>query len=56
METSVTDADPLQHSRIVNGIEYYLTLGGAREDDRDPDVLVTYHTNTKKELSVDTDC
>jgi hypothetical protein len=53
-ETSVADADPLLHSRIVNGIEYYLTLGGAHEDDDAPDVYVTYHTSTKKELSVDT--
>ena len=27
-ETSVSSANPLLHSRIVNGIEYYLTLAG----------------------------
>ncbi len=53
-ETSVADRNPLLHSRIVNGIEYYLTLGGAREVESDPDVYVTYHTSTKKEISVDT--
>ncbi len=54
-ETSVADTNRLLHSRIVNGIEYYLTLGGAHEDDSNPDVYVTYHTSTKREISVDTD-
>jgi hypothetical protein len=53
-ETSVADTNPLLHSRIVNGIEYYLTLGGAREVTDSPDVYVTYHASTRKELSVDT--
>jgi hypothetical protein len=53
-ETSVVRADPLLHSRIVNGIEYYLTLGGVREAESNPDVYVTYHTSTKKEISIDT--
>lgn len=53
-ETSVAKADPLLHSRIVNGIEYYLTLGGVRETGSDPDVYVTYHTSTRKEISIDT--
>jgi hypothetical protein len=53
-ETSVANTDPLLHSRIVNGIEYYLTLGGVREAESNPDVYVTYHASTKKELSIDT--
>jgi len=53
-ETSVASQDPLLHSRILNGIEYYLTLGGAHEDESDPDVYVTYHTSSKKEIVVDT--
>ncbi len=53
-ETSVANQDPLLHSRILNGIEYYLTLGGAREVENDPDVHVTYHSSTKKEVVVDT--
>jgi hypothetical protein len=52
--TSVAKTDPLLHSRIVNGIEYYLTLGGVREVEGNPDVYVTYHTSTKKEVSIDT--
>ena len=54
-ETSVNDRNPLLHSRIVNGIEYYLTLSGATEDEDNPDVYVTYHTNTEKRLSFNTD-
>jgi hypothetical protein len=52
--TSVADTNPLLHSRIVNGIEYYLTLSGAHADERAPDVRVTYHTSSKKEIVVDT--
>jgi len=54
-ETSVKEANPLLHSRIVNGIEYYLTLGGIREDNSDPDVYVTYHGSSEQEVSFDTD-
>ncbi len=53
-ETSVKDSDPLLHSRIVNGIEHYLTLGGLTETEGDPDVYVTYHGSSKEELSVNT--
>ena len=52
-DTSLADSDPLMHSRIMNGIEYYLTLGGLGEDVENPDVYVTYHTSTRKEISVD---
>jgi hypothetical protein len=54
-ETSVEDANPLLHSRIVNGIEYYLTLGGIREVNDDPDVYVTYHGSSEQEVRFDTD-
>jgi hypothetical protein len=54
-ETSVAEANPLLHSRIVNGIEYYLTLGGIREDNDNPDVYVTYHGSTEQEVQFDTD-
>jgi hypothetical protein len=53
-ETGLEQADPLLHSRIVNGIEHYLTLGGVREVLDDPDVYVTYHTNTKEDVSFNT--
>jgi len=53
-ETSVKDSDPLLHSRIVSGIEHYLTLGGLIEVESDPDIYVTYHGDSKEELSVNT--
>ena len=53
-KTSVAEANPLLHSRILNGIEYYLTLGGAREVESDPDVYVTYHASTRDQIVVNT--
>lgn len=53
-ETSVEDANPLLHSRIVNSIEHVLTTGGLREVEGDPDVYVTYHTSTKEQMNLNT--
>jgi hypothetical protein len=53
-ETSVEEANPLMHSRIVNAIEHYLTMGQLREVESDPDLYVTYHTSTKENLSLNT--
>ena len=53
-ETSLAETDPLFHSRIVNGIEYYLTQNGAREVESDPDVYVTYHTSTTEQVVLNT--
>jgi len=52
--TSLEIADPMLHSRIVNGIEYYLSDAGMREVKEDPDVYVTYHTSSKEEMSLNT--
>jgi hypothetical protein len=53
-ETSLEMADPMLHSRIVNGIEYYLSDAGLREVKENPDVYVTYHTSSKQEMSLNT--
>ena len=53
-ETSVAETDPLLHSRIVNGIEYYLTRAGIREVENDPDVYVTYHASSKEQVHLNT--
>lgn len=50
LETSVEASDALMHSHIVNTIEHYLSMGGIREVDSDPDVFVTYHTSTTDSL------
>jgi hypothetical protein len=55
-ETSVAAVDPLLHSRIVNGIEYYLSHAGMTQVDvnADPDIHVTYHASSKEEVHVNT--
>ena len=53
-ETSVIDASPLMHSRIVNSIEYHLTQGDMVEVRENPDVYVTYHTDEKEEMQLHT--
>ena len=53
-DTSVEGTNPLMHSRIVNAIEHYLTMGQLREVESDPDLFVTYHTSTKENLSLNT--
>lgn len=51
-ETSLEKSHPLYHSRIVNGIEYYMTRGGAAQVEQDPDVYVTYHGSSETGVSV----
>ena len=51
---SLEKTDPLLDSRLVNGIQYYLTQTGWVETDDNPDVYVTYHTSTKEEMSLNT--
>jgi hypothetical protein len=53
-ETSLEESDGLLHSRIIEAIEYYLAMGGLIEDDESPDVFVTYHVDSRKELQLDT--
>lgn len=55
-ETSVEGGNPLMHSRIVNAIEHYLSMGGMREvgEDDNPDIFVTYHTSTKEQMNLNT--
>jgi hypothetical protein len=49
--------NPLVDQRIVNAINYWLTMRGRREvkSNENPDVIVTYHTNTKDEVVVTAD-
>ena len=53
-DTSVEASNPLMHSRIVNAIEHYITMGGTREVTENPDVYVTYHTDSKEEMQLNT--
>jgi hypothetical protein len=49
--TSLSGESPMMHSRLKNGIEYYLVEGGKTEVAEDPDLYVTYHTNSTSELA-----
>ena len=53
-ETSVEGTHPLLHSRILEGLAYYITMNGAREVQTDPAVWVTYHASTTEQLRFDT--
>ena len=53
-ETSVKDSSPLMHSRIINSVEHHLSQGGMTEVREAPDVYVTYHTNEKEEMQLQT--
>jgi len=53
-DTSVENSDPLMHSRIVNAIEHYISQNGTIEVTENPDVYVTYHTNSKEEMQLNT--
>ena len=53
-DSSVAAANPLLHSRILNGIEHYITMNGTLEVESDPDVWVTYHANSREEVVFNT--
>lgn len=53
-ETSLMEDAPFLHSRIVNGIEHYLTGTGLTQKDEPADLRVTYHVSATKELRFDT--
>jgi hypothetical protein len=49
--------NPLVHQRILNAVNYWLTMRGRREvkQNENPDLVVTYHTNTQDEVVVTAD-
>ncbi|HSF14800.1 MAG TPA: DUF4136 domain-containing protein [Vicinamibacteria bacterium] len=49
--------NPLMDQRIVKAVDYWLTMRGRQEvqQNENPDVLVTYHTNTQDEVVVTAD-
>ena len=48
-ENSLSEASPLNHTRIVNAIRGAMTSSGFQEVDKDPDVFVTYYGSTDEE-------
>lgn len=53
-ETSVVDTSPMMHERIKSAIMTQFTAGRLSEDSENPDLYVTYHTNEREALRVDT--
>jgi hypothetical protein len=56
-EPKAAAENPLAHQRVVNAINYWLTMRGRREvkANENPDVVVTYHTSSKDEVVVTAD-
>ena len=52
-----TEQNPLMHQRIVNAINYWLTMRGKTEvkPDENPDVFVTYHSDSRDEVTIYSD-
>jgi len=48
------EEDPLLHQRLVAAVDYHLTMLGARKVERDPDVWVTYHSDSREEVTIST--
>ncbi len=54
-DTSLARENPFMHSRVLNAIEYRLTQSGLTEVEENPDIFVTYHTQTKTEMRMYSD-
>ncbi len=55
VEPEEFEKDPLMNQRIVNAIDYQLTMAGARQIekvDANADVYVTYHSNSKEQYQI----
>ena len=53
-ETSMKDSSPLMHDRTVAYITQKLEEGGLAKVEGDPDVYVTYHTDERQEMQLNT--
>lgn len=53
-ETSLLETSPLTHSRIKNAIEDEFGKSGLLQVEENPDILITYHTDSQEELRYDT--
>jgi len=46
------EENPLMAQRLRNAVDYQLSMKGAQKVDSDPDIFVTYHSDSKEEVSV----
>jgi hypothetical protein len=51
------EANPLMHQRIVNAMNYWLTMRGRQEvkPNENPDVYLTYHSDSKDQVVITSD-
>ena len=42
----------LSHQRVVNAVDYHLTMKGVQEVEENPDVYLVYHASAEKEIRV----
>jgi Domain of unknown function (DUF4136) len=54
-DSQLQTTNPFMHSRVVAAIEYELTASGLTEVQANPDVYVTYHTSTEKQVRLESD-
>ena len=54
-DATLAQANPRAHAYIIERVDAHLAEHGLKKVDANPDVRVTYHTNSKQELSVNTD-
>ena len=48
------ERNPLMHQRLVNAVDYKLSMAGARKVDSGADVYVTYHSDSHAEYAIST--
>lgn len=53
-ETSMENESPLMHARTIKIITEALVNGGMTQVESDPDIYVTYHTNSREEVRLQT--
>ena len=53
-ETSIADSNELMHRKLVELIQNQMQRGALRLTDSEPDLYITYHTDEKEELSLNT--
>lgn len=54
-DSSLEKTNPFMHSRVVTAIEFELAASGLTRVEANPDIYVTYHTSTEKQVRLESD-
>jgi hypothetical protein len=54
-DSSLEKSNPFMHSRVMTAIEYELAASGLTKVETNPDIFVTYHTSTEKQVRLESD-